>query len=359
MKIRSFSHSLTISITTMMAEAAKKTKPRRVVVRTRTTVLMGSTARRTVVSSKSSPEQQKNQVLEGRGVPKKLVEPFPFQAFAFEMLIVVVIAVIFVLQVGLHVHQVYLHPYIETIRWTVHRQEVERTYPAFACENASAVTNANPVDFFILTNATVEQAVNQVMLDGAAVFSGLIPPQDAEQLRHYLLARPSDQDRLPVIAQKHRRSFALTATEDPILPIVLKSISTNALLRDSLEELLGPNPALLALSTIIAEPGATDQRFHLDKEHAGSHMQYGLTFAPNYALLIPLQDTTPCMGATAVCPGTHRCDSIPDEICNEHGFHVSNHNGTWPAGHGLLYNGQVRHRGSANTSPDKIPLVLF
>jgi hypothetical protein len=187
----------------MMAEAATKTAPRRVVVRNRTTVRMGRIVRRTVLSSDSKKHKSRIQN-DAAGVnrdheedvPKNLVEPStPFTVFAFEMLIVVVIAAIFVLQMGLHVHRVYLHPYIETIRLTEHRRETERTYPAFACKNAYAVSNAKPADIFISRNATVEQAVDQVMLDGAAVFPDfIVAPPGAKQLREYLLARPSDQE---------------------------------------------------------------------------------------------------------------------------------------------------------------------
>ena len=167
-------------------------------------------------------------------------------------------------------------------------------------------------------------------------------------------------------------------------PPVLRSIATNRLLKATLEEILGENPALIAFSVIVAHEGSGDQIWHLDKMSAGSVVQYSESFIPNYALLIPLQDTPSAMGATGVCPGTHRCNTVEHGLEQEHGFRVqppssptetqSSSNGDsgtvdseshqkeespWKAGDGLLYHAQLRHRGSSNlVGPDRAVLIL-
>mmetsp|Transcript_25261 Transcript_25261/g.36639 ORF Transcript_25261/g.36639 Transcript_25261/m.36639 type:complete len:715 (-) Transcript_25261:379-2523(-) len=71
------------------------------------------------------------------------------------------------------------------------------------------------------------------------------------------------------------------------------------------------------------------------------------------------------MGATAVCPGTHYCNDVADDICDDFGFQIySNLNEqhqVWRAGHGLLLNQQMQHRGVAHSmqnGPQRAMLVL-
>jgi hypothetical protein len=188
----------------------------------------------------------------------------------------------------------------------------------------------------IITNnrpATSRQDLSSSLRDciiSVHVFRNLITDDDAATLREYLInVNVATRERLPAIAKSQRRSFPLTPLEHPVSSKVLRGIASNAIFHDTLEAFLGPDPAWVALSTIISEKGAPHQTFHLDKPHDGSHIQYPFTFAPNYALFIPLQDTPASMGATAMlCPGTHYyCASVANQtaketICEEFSFAV-------------------------------------
>ena len=94
------------------------------------------------------------------------------------------------------------------------------------------------------------------------------------------------------------------------------------------------------------------------------------TFSQLFTLLIPLQDTTPEMGPTAVCPGSHRCyftsscygfgTDLDDNTTEQVGFQVVDPStGTWEAGSGLLYNSNTIHRGTSHVKgPSRVALIL-
>ena len=341
-----------------------------------------TTTRRIVVSQRGSRSSSSSTSSNRRNTSnddddddllKTVLQWLPVRIAVLEMPLLGLFLLFLVLHSSILIHERYIHPYMVSLRWTDHRKQTERTYPSFHC-NASAVTATIP-DSLFLFNRTVANgttttsivspkvAVDSILLHGAGVFPSVLDRDDAADLRAYVLAKAQQREGLEqfrVLAKSRRTSFGLTGTEHPSIPRVLRGIATNRLLKRTMEELLGPNPAMIALSVIVAHPGADDQVWHLDKMHAGSSVQYAASFIPNYALLIPLQDTTPDMGATAVCPGTHRCNSVAYGLEQEHGFRVQpTRGGVWQAGDGLLYHAQVRHRGSANTiGPDRAVLIL-
>lgn len=155
-----------------------------------------------------------------------------------------------------------------------------------------------------------------------------------------------------VIAGENRKSFALGRSEHASVKDALFELGSNSLVREVLEGILGHNPALMELQIIISYAGADDQFWHADTPPERSATRFADDFGPLYTMLIPLQDTTPSMGATAVCPGTHRChftfncSGLDDE--STLGFRVSNSDGIWPAGDAMLYSSTTQHRGTSH-----------
>ncbi len=107
-----------------------------------------------------------------------------------------------------------------------------------------------------------------------------------------------------------------------------------------------------------SEFGAEDQFWHQDTLPQGSSFKHARTFVPSYSLFVPLQDTTPEIGATEICPGSHVCNGR-ERFCVEHGFPASGKDGVWPKSTGALVNQHLYHRGMAHTDPNGLDRVLF
>lgn len=96
--------------------------------------------------------------------------------------------------------------------------------------------------------------------------------------------------------------------ENPLVQAALKEVATHPVLRPLLDAALGPSSSLVSMSAITNVHGAAEQHFHADTHtSAATHPEY---FVPEFQLGIPLQNTTAEMGATEVCPGTHRCRCV-------------------------------------------------
>ncbi|KAL7550757.1 hypothetical protein ACHAWF_016782 [Thalassiosira exigua] len=109
-------------------------------------------------------------------------------------------------------------------------------------------------------------------------------------------------------------------------------------------------------------------RIHTDSDYFGSSLLYSRTFLHSYTMFVALQDTTSRMGATTVCPGTHRCaDEDLERVCldEDHpaggpAFEVSSNGrtgnddgGVLRRGDALMFDQNVWHRGPRNLDPER------
>ncbi|CAB9515606.1 expressed unknown protein [Seminavis robusta] len=240
----------------------------------------------------------------------------------------------------------------------------------FPCQMASSKEEPIVKPFHPLTNGfpkTAEQALDAVLYHGATVLPQVMPHQLAESLRDYVLEHNEHltaMDNIPVLVQNKRRSFGLNLREDPRIATALQAVASHNVLTQTLEKLLGPNVAIVELSTITAMPGASAQPFHPDTNP--NTMIYERQLTQVFTVLIPLQDTTFEMGATWICPGTHRCKP-PHGYCEKHGVSVATVNDTdttrqyWRAGDALVYSSDVHHRGGSHIdreAPPRTALIL-
>lgn len=158
------------------------------------------------------------------------------------------------------------------------------------------------------------------------------------------------------------------ANEHPSVAKALNQIGSNKLLQQTLEKLLGPDPAVAEITAITVEPGARAQGWHPDVKPEGNSLRYAQTFTHSYSLFIPLQDVYKYMGATELCPGTHLCGTHDlENMCVEGGFQASESNtqgkGAWQTGDGLMMNQKMWHRGgkyyyTSGPSPDRVVFIL-
>jgi hypothetical protein len=139
----------------------------------------------------------------------------------------------------------------------------------------------------------------------------------------------------------------LKPVTDTILPLIwtrtdaVHSILTSQPLQGVMEEMLGPDAALVELSAITACPGALAQRWHKDASEGDRDVAL-------FSLFIPLQETTRAMGATAFSAGTHNCEGYEDEW-NKTIY------ATAKTGTGALLSCRIEHRGSAKAASNDLP----
>jgi hypothetical protein len=210
----------------------------------------------------------------------------------------------------------------------------------------------------IIPTYTDNQMYDHILTHGAGIFQDLADDDILLHIRDYILWRNtkiSISENIPVIGIQNRFSYGWDVNEESLLSEILQQITTrNPQLQRALEGLLGPNPAVVEISTITVLEGAAAQHFHHDLKYLHSAPLFGRTYQHMYSLLIPLQDTTSEMGSTWVAPGSHYCANTEFDAA----FPVAG-NAVWKKGNGLLYHSSVVHRGGAHVAgPERVALIL-
>ncbi|KAL7581753.1 hypothetical protein ACA910_022289 [Epithemia clementina (nom. ined.)] len=261
---------------------------------------------------------------------------------------------------------------MKALGFSPERQEWEESYPRMEC-GISDLTATEPSSLFLRSNETYLDATEKALLHGSFVLPQLLMPETALHLRNYVLKRNRElreSDKVDVIMNDQRTSFTLSPTEHKSVANALQEIGRNRLFVDTMEALLGQDPALMEFQVITAEEGAEPQYFHTDTPPRLSASMNHHTFTPLYTVLIPLQDTTLEMGPTAVCPGSHRCFFTPscygfgsdhgENTTEQTGFEIVDvDTGKIEVGSGLIYSSTTLHRGTRHSrGPHRAVLIL-
>jgi hypothetical protein len=251
-----------------------------------------------------------------------------------------------------HVTDTYLIPQYRDMEMDTDRLAKEMTYYARPCD-INDLSTETPSDLFLDEDASVDDAYQHQLKHGFTVFRQALQPETSKILRDYVVSRNynlTEQEAIYVIENKNRYSFGLD-TEVPTVAAAMKELTTHKLLRDSVEKILGPDPALIEMTAITIAYGAVNQWWHDDVIPRGSPVRHGRAFGPSYSIFVQLQNTTKEMGATSACPGTYYCSGgIELELCENHGYQVVNEEGHWAAGDALLMNMNSWHRVSDDGS---------
>lgn len=163
-----------------------------------------------------------------------------------------------------------------------------------------------------------------------------------------------------ILAQCIYLLVTVDANEHPSVTSALRQVANNTLLKETLEGLLGKNPAVAEITAITAAPGAEPQGWHADVKQPGNAQAKARTFTHSYSLFLPLQDVHPGMGPTEVCPGTHYCANDLEEVCVKDGFHAAQSQ-IWKRGHGLVMNQKMWHRGPEylnRSGPKRVVFII-
>lgn len=119
-----------------------------------------------------------------------------------------------------------------------------------------------------------------------------------------------------------------------------------------IKALLGPD-LQVDLSVIYSRPGADDQEWHSDGAHLGNLVAgwggYGHSAPYAVCVFVPLINLTPELGCTQFWPGSHKHEQLlgfgpaaPILHCTVEAY--------VPAGHAVLYDYRLMHRGRGNSS---------
>eukprot|EP00521_Asterionellopsis_glacialis_P010680 CAMPEP_0195297528 /NCGR_PEP_ID=MMETSP0707-20130614/21699_1 /TAXON_ID=33640 /ORGANISM="Asterionellopsis glacialis, Strain CCMP134" /LENGTH=438 /DNA_ID=CAMNT_0040359367 /DNA_START=224 /DNA_END=1540 /DNA_ORIENTATION=- len=231
----------------------------------------------------------------------------------------------------------------------------------------SGPSTENFEDIVVRDDMTPVEAHDLADKHGLAIVESVLTKQTSENFRNYILDAnqniESDYVHMP-----RNRFHIMPDLDEPAVQDVLIEIADHPVLRPLIDNLLGPSASLVTFSVITNLYGAVDQNWHWDT--VTSHAGYPHDFVPEYTLAIPVQDTTEAMGATGICPGTHKSewpDFNYDELERYYEENIEGwedfddwleHNLPCPltaavnAGDGLLYNTDVYHRGHGHTDPD-------
>jgi hypothetical protein len=239
-----------------------------------------------------------------------------------------------------HVHDNYLKPQVDAAVWDEERALKEMTYYNRRCDvNDLSTTEGH--DLFLPETATPEDAYQHQLRHGFTVFPGVLSDETATNLRNFVVSRNrklTESEAIFVLSNKNRYSFGL-GTEEPSVTKAMMELASNKRLKESVEKIMGKNPALIEMTAITSTYGAKNQEWHDDVIAKASPVQFARSFGPSYSIFVQLQNTTKSMGATGACPGTHMCAAgRTDKACEEHGFQLVNEDGFWRTGDALLMN---------------------
>ena len=255
----------------------------------------------------------------------------------------------------------YLEPLMDLQQTTEDRKPRELTYYHRTC-TADDMSATDTPDLILRPeyNMSTDDAMQHMIEHGVSIYPNLLTEETAQEVREFVLRQnQKNEDMIYVIENEHRWSFFMKTDQDPSVVKALTEILSHDFLVESMEKIMGPNPAVIEFTAITSAYGAKVQRYHADVVPEGNGIKWGRTFIPSYSLFIPLQNVTGAMGATDVCPGSHMCAGGTFDYCPQHGFQVSGSNDNWPLGWGALVNQQLMHRGQAHSDPNGPHRVVF
>lgn len=236
-----------------------------------------------------------------------------------------------------YVSENYLEKQVEAATWDDVRDLNDQTYYYRVCD-ASDISTQNATDLYLSPDASPHDAYQHQLLHGFTMFPHVLSRETATSLRDFVISKNHNltkDEEIWLISNEHRWSFPLGVEEKSVVNTI-KEISHNQRLKETLELILGDDPAMIELTAITSTYGAGPQNFHHDGRT--SLGQYAQGVAHAYSIFIMLQDTSPAMGATGTCPGTTKCADGLEQVCESHGIQPRNSQGYWEAGDALVMN---------------------
>jgi hypothetical protein len=169
----------------------------------------------------------------------------------------------------------------------------------------SDISTHDANDLLIESHMTSSKRREIMMTHGAIVQQHILSRNTSTELRQYLEKRHDfyrSTKKLPWNelfwdgGDGNRLSLGIGPEDHPVIARALTEVAQNNQLKATLEAILGPNPAVVEVSTLTTMHGATHQDIHTDSDYFGSSVLYARSFLHSYTMFIALQDTTAKMG---------------------------------------------------------------
>lgn len=137
------------------------------------------------------------------------------------------------------------------------------TYFARHCDKAD-LTTQDSNDIIVPHNATSAHAADIMMTHGAVLLREILNPDTANELRAYLESRNAIQDQLSWFEKfwedkGGRLSLGLGMADAPIIAKAMHEVGNHQTLKAVLEGIVGPDPAIVEISTLTTLQGARPQ----------------------------------------------------------------------------------------------------
>ncbi len=187
----------------------------------------------------------------------------------------------------------------------------------------------------------IEAILSALNRDGYAILTDQITTEDIARIRAELAPYLKKQ-------KMGRNDFEGFSTER-VYALLAKAPSVALLIEhptilELLDRLLPRNYLLSSALAINVHPGETPQAWHTDDAAGGAPNTVGPRSPYGISTIWALDDFTATNGATEVVPGSHRW-AAPREPSADEVVQV-----LMPAGSVVIFAGNLRHRGGANTS---------
>ena len=258
----------------------------------------------------------------------------------------------------LYYRQTYISPLINKTGQTYVHEEMDYeynnmnnglTYFLRECD-ADDITTISQDTITFQPHHTQPDFVDTIMRHGAGIYPSLLPSTTISKLREVILKMnyATSFDKMFSL-KEHGNRWSLRLNpydrrldEEGVIQQALREVSENEVVRGTLEDILGDDPAMVELAAITSTPGALVQDWHCDTWYDASHLGHARSYGAVYSMFIYLQDTYVDMGVTGMCLGTHTCSGLYD--VNDCIFP------TFKAGTAAILNSQLYHQGSGNTA---------
>ena len=205
---------------------------------------------------------------------------------------------------------------------------------------------------------SVRDVQRMVHTHGAAIIPNVLSKQTADRLRETIQAsyrNEQDRDDFFVLHKEDRRRRLLNVNENDVYADALEEIAEHATLRPIIDEIAGPDAALVGLFSITNLAGSRAQPWHSDNQFNKSRRQYPNDYHRVYSIVFALQDTTQDMGSTGLCLGTQHCKAVSEDATDEYCIHAV----PLEAGGALIFDADIFHRGGGHVDMDAPDRVFF
>jgi hypothetical protein len=238
--------------------------------------------------------------------------------------------------------------------------------PSLLSNTCTAVDQSahETLDLVVPSYETAEDISHRIVAHGSLILPDILTEKSA-QIMHEAFSYYFDHDESHLASNDDSlRKKAFRVHDYPLLLVIVQDILSNIRLKESLENLLGGEPALVEMYVMNVSCKSHHSGVLLGSSRGSSIHQTTL-----YTLYIPLQTIYTDMSSIHIAPGTHICQSVSttttamdqgdnDDDTINLGFRLYQDQ-AWPVGTALLLDRDVSHQAVCRTRDDTPDTTFF